>query len=94
MKMYGNQKFALVPIFLTVLISLGIGFAMGQSSTFNSLDQTHRSLLEQRDHLLRLQGSYQDQIGRLQNQLNVVNQYLSDNDRALRDIEVALRNAS
>ncbi len=92
--MYSSQKLALVPILLTVLISLGVGFALGYSSTYNSLDQTHNSLLEQRDHLLRLQGSYSEQIGRLQTRLNVVNGYLNDNDRALRDIEQAMKNAS
>jgi hypothetical protein len=92
--MYSNQKLVLVPMLLIVLLALGLGYALGQSSTYTSLDRTHNSLLEQRDHLLRLQGSYSDQIGRLQTQLNVVNQYLNDNDRALRDIEQAMRNAS
>jgi hypothetical protein len=92
--MYSNQKLALAPVFLSVSIALGAGYAFGYSSVYSTLEQTHNSLLEQRDHLQRMQSSYNDQIGRLQAQLNVVNGYLSDNDRALRDIEEAMRNAS
>lgn len=92
MKMHSTQKLALAPILLAVMISLGVGYAWGYS-VYANLEQTHNNLLEQRDHLQRLQGSYNDQIGRIQQQLNVVNQYLSDNDRALRDIEEAMRNA-
>ena len=92
MKKFSEQKLALMPIVITALFALGAGYAWGYS-VYANLEQTHNNLLEQRDHLQRLQGSYSDQIGRLQQQLNVVNGYLSDNDRALRDIEEAMRNA-
>ena len=87
------QPLIFVMLLLTVLISLGTGYALGAGSTYSNLENTHNSLLEQRDHLQRLQGQYSDQIGKLQQQLNLVGSYLSDNDRALRDIEEAMRNA-
>ena len=94
MTMHSNKKLALTPILLTVLTCLGVGYAMGYSgSVYANLEQTHNSLLEQRDHLQTLQGQYSTQIGKLNQQLNLVNSYLSDNDRALRDVEESMRNA-
>jgi putative methionine-R-sulfoxide reductase with GAF domain len=98
MNMHSTKTLALTPLLLmamvlTMLTCLGAGYAMGATGVYANLEQTHNSLLEQRDHLQRLQGQYSDQIAKLQQQLNLVGSYLSDNDRALRDIEEAMRNA-
>jgi hypothetical protein len=97
MTVHSNKKLAFAPtllMMLVVLASLGVGIAMGYSgSVYANLEQTHNSLLEQRDHLQRLQGQYNEQMSKLSQQLNLVNSYLSDNDRALRDVEESMRNA-
>ena len=86
MKMHSNQKLSLAPLLLTALICSGVSYALGYTGVYSNLEQTRSSLLDQRDHLQRLQSNYQQQ-------LSLVNGYLSDNDRALRDVEEAMRTA-
>jgi len=87
MKMHSNQKLAFTPMLLTLLLALGAGYAFGYQSVYNNLQDTRASLLDQRNHLLNVQAS-------LQRQLNVVQGYLTDNDRALSDVDAAMRTAS
>lgn len=60
--------------------------AYGQRSeqVYNSLAKSRDALLDQRRYL-------QGESDKLQKQLETVNNYLRDNDRALRDVEYAMR---
>lgn len=75
--------------FIALLLAavLGLGsHAYGQRSeqVYNSLAKSRDALLDQRRYL-------QAEADKLQKQMDTVNVYLRDNDRALRDVEYAMR---
>ena len=71
------------------------GFATGwvrayDAATINNLNRSRDALLDQRNYLQQQADVVNKKIDSLQKQLDVINSYLRDNDRALRDVEVAL----
>jgi len=70
---------------MALLIGLGTS-ALGQRS-----DQVYNSLARSRDALLDQRTYLQAEADKLQRQLDTVNSYLRDNDRALRDVETAMK---
>lgn len=76
----------LVTLQFIVTISIGTMAFAENTQVYNSLAKSRDALLDQRQYL-------QAQSDRLSQQLDVVNGYLRDNDRALRDVEAAMRRA-
>ena len=70
---------------MALLIGLSTS-ALGQRS-----DQVYNSLAKSRDALLDQRTYLQAEADKLQRQLATVNSYLRDNDRALRDVETAMK---
>jgi prefoldin subunit 5 len=70
---------------MALLIGLSTS-ALGQRS-----DQVYNSLAKSRDALLDQRTYLQAEADKLQRQLDTVNSYLRDNDRALRDVETAMK---
>lgn len=70
---------------MALLIALSTS-ALGQRS-----DQVYNSLAKSRDALLDQRTYLQAEADKLQRQLDTVNSYLRDNDRALRDVETAMK---
>ena len=78
-----------------VFSAAAYSLAYGQSSqqVYNSLARSRDSLLDQRRYLQAESDRLGQQISSLQAQLDRVNDYMRDNDKALRDVEQAMRQA-
>lgn len=88
----------LVPIVLLLcVLSCLLGFSLAamayNASIANNLNRSRDALLDQRAHLKQAANDIGGKIDALQRQLDIVNSYLRDNDRAIRDVENALRQA-
>ncbi|MBZ0185440.1 MAG: hypothetical protein K8F91_04235 [Candidatus Obscuribacterales bacterium] len=68
------------------------GYAQAYDQTVvNNLSKTRDALLDQRSHLDVKADEIKKKIDELSRQLNLVNTYLTDTDKSLRDIEDAIR---
>lgn len=63
------------------------------SQVYGSLQRSRDALLDQRNYLQGEANRLAVRISALQTQLDTVNSYLRDNDRALRDVETAMNRA-
>jgi hypothetical protein len=70
-----------------------VGSVAASSQVYNSLARSRDALLDQRQYLQGEADRLGQRITALQTQLDTVNGYLRDNDRALRDVETAMRRA-
>lgn len=78
---------------LIVTISIGtLAFAQN-TQVYNSLAKSRDALLDQRTYLQSEADKVSQQLDALQQKMERVNGYLRDNDRALRDVEAAMRRA-
>lgn len=78
---------------LIVTISIGtLAFAQN-TQVYNSLAKSRDALLDQRTYLQTEADKVSQQLDALQQKMERVNGYLRDNDRALRDVEAAMRRA-
>ncbi|HEY9677362.1 MAG TPA: hypothetical protein V6C76_05110 [Drouetiella sp.] len=73
-------------------------FLSGRASAYNpqilnSLNRSRDALLTQRSHLQQAADDTRARIGELQTKLDSINSYLSDTDKAIRDVEAALARA-
>ncbi len=85
----------LVLIVQLMFIAAVSSLAYGQSSqqVYNSLAKSRDALLDQRKYLQSEADRLSQQVQLLQQKLDRVNAYMRDNDRALRDVETAMRQA-
>ena len=85
----------LVLIVQLMFIAAVSSLAYGQSSqqVYNSLAKCRDALLDQRKYLQSEADRLSQQVQLLQQKLDRVNAYMRDNDRALRDVETAMRQA-
>lgn len=83
---------------LLLFMSLAIGFSLGAMAYYTgvatNLERSRDALLDQRAHLKQAANDIGTKIDALQRQLDIVNGYLRDNDRALSDVDRALRDAA
>lgn len=86
---------ALVLMVQLMFIAAVSSLAYGQSSqqVYNSLAKSRDALLDQRKYLQSEADRLSQQVQLLHQKLDRVNAYLRDNDRALRDVETAMRQA-
>ena len=92
--MNSRNAVRLFSLILIMSLSWGIGYGQATFNTrdvINNLNKTRDSLLDQRQHLAERADQINQQIRNLQQQLDVVNSYLNDTDRNIRDVEDALR---
>ena len=80
---------------LGALITLSAGQLMSPkanaySGVYDNLQRTRDALLDQRKHLQEVYDQTSTQIDQLQQKLSRIDNYLNQNDRALRDVESAL----
>ncbi len=85
----------LVLIVQLMFIAAVSSLAYGQSSqqVYNSLVRSRDALLDQRKYLQSEADRLSQQVQLMQQKLDRVNAYMRDNDRALRDVETAMRQA-
>ena len=77
--------------FAVVLSSMGAGYVLAYSTqVVGNLQRTRDALLDQRTHLRSTADRIKLKINDLQKQLDVVNGYLADTERSLKDVEDAL----
>lgn len=77
------------------LMFWSIGYAQAYDRTVaNNLGKTRDALLDQRSHLAVKADEIKGKMAELDKQLGIVESYIRDTDRALRDIEDAIRRAS
>lgn len=82
----------------TVIAAMAIEFlvvacvasAAANSQVYGSLQRSRDALLDQRNYLQGEANRLAVRISALQTQLDTVNGYLRDNDRALHDVETAM----
>ena len=89
-----NRKKALRLLTLTLLLmaSWTMGYVNAYSSQVTmNLNKTRDALLDQRAHLQERYDQIRAKIAELNQQLNVVDSYLRDTDRNIRDVDDALR---
>lgn len=87
-----KKAFRLLLFTLLIVGSWSMGYVHAYSSeVVNNLNRTRDSLLDQRTHLQQRADTLAGQISELSRQLDVVNSYLRDTDKNIRDIDDALR---
>ncbi len=89
-----DAKKALRFLLLTLIVvsSWTMGYAHAYSSeVLNNLNRTRDALLDQRRNLQLRYDAISQKINELNRQLDVVNSYLRDTDRNIRDVEDALK---
>lgn len=84
-------RLLLLTLLAVVSWSFGHVHAAYNPEVVNNLNRTRDALLDQRQHLQERSDSITRQVGELNRQLDVVNSYLRDTDKNIRDIEDALR---
>lgn len=99
---YVKLSTLIVLMAIEFLVLVSVGFAglfspaavlAASSQVYNSLARSRDALLDQRQYLQGEADRLGQKITALQTQLDTVNGYLRDNDRALRDVETAMRRA-
>lgn len=83
----------IVVMAIEFLVLACVGSIAANSQVYNSLARSRDALLDQRQYLQGEADRLGQRIAALQSQLDTVNGYLRDNDRALRDVETAMRRA-
>lgn len=89
-------KFGIVVLAIqaTFIVAVGsLAFAQTPQQVYNSLAKSRDALLDQRRYLTGEADRLAEKINALQTQMDTVNGYIRDNDRALRDVENAMRKA-
>lgn len=82
----------LLLLVILILASWGAGYVQAYDATVvNSLNKTRDALLDQRLHLQQRADAISQRVAELNRQLDLVNSYLRDTDRNLRDVEDALK---
>lgn len=95
MKSTKTVKFSTLIVVMAIefLVLACVGSIAANSQVYNSLARSRDALLDQRQYLQGEADRLGQRIAALQSQLDTVNGYLRDNDRALRDVETAMRRA-
>ncbi|MDQ5933558.1 MAG: hypothetical protein QG574_856 [Cyanobacteriota bacterium erpe_2018_sw_21hr_WHONDRS-SW48-000092_B_bin.40] len=75
------------------LVVACVASVAANSQVYGSLQRSRDALLDQRNYLQGEANRLAVRISALQTQLDTVNSYLRDNDRALRDVETAMNRA-
>lgn len=75
------------------LVVACVASVAANSQVYASLQRSRDALLDQRNYLQGEANRLAVRISALQTQLDTVNSYLRDNDRALRDVETAMNRA-
>lgn len=78
-------------ILLQFLVLACVAGVAANTQVYNSLQRSRDALLDQRQYLQGEADRLTVRVNALQTQLDTVNGYLRDNDRALRDVETAMR---
>ncbi|MBK9144173.1 MAG: hypothetical protein IPM23_16890 [Candidatus Melainabacteria bacterium] len=88
-----RQKLSLlVLIVLASSLSYCAGYVRAYDQTvYNNLFKTRDALIDQRTHLEEKADEIKKKMAELDRQLDVVNSYLRDTDRSLRNIEDAIK---
>lgn len=87
-------KLSTVVIIMAVeFLVLGAAAIAANTQVYGSLQRSRDALLDQRHYLQAEADRVGVRISTLQTQLDTINSYLRDNDRALRDVETAMRRA-
>ena len=79
--------------FLLIACLSSIALSQTPQPVYNSLMKSRDALLDQRRYLQAEAERLNQQMLALQKQLDVVNSYLRDNDRAVKDVDNAVRRA-
>lgn len=93
---FANRALVVVVLMVQLMFIAAVSsLASGQSSqqVYNSLARSRDALLDQRKYLQTEADRLSQQVQLLQQKLDRVNAYMRDNDRALRDVETAMRQA-
>ncbi len=93
---FANRALVAVVLMVQLMFIAAVSsLAYGQSSqqVYNSLAKSRDALLDQRKYLQSEADRLSQQVQLLQQKLDRVNAYMRDNDRALRDVETAMRQA-
>ncbi len=90
-----NLKITTVIAIMVVefLVVACVASVAANSQVYGSLQRSRDALLDQRSYLQGEANRLAVRISALQTQLDTVNSYLRDNDRALRDVETAMNRA-
>jgi hypothetical protein len=89
-----SLKLSTVIIIMVVeFLVLGAAAIAANSQVYGSLQRSRDALLDQRHYLQAEADRVGVRVAALQTQLDTINSYLRDNDRALRDVETAMRRA-
>jgi uncharacterized protein YlxW (UPF0749 family) len=90
-----NLKVSTVIVVMTIefLVVACVASMAANSQVYGSLQRSRDALLDQRNYLQGEANRLAVRISALQTQLDTVNSYLRDNDRALRDVETAMNRA-
>jgi len=75
------------------LVVACVASVAANSQVYGSLQRSRDALLDQRNYLQGEANRLAVRISALQTQIDTVNSYLRDNDRALRDVETAMNRA-
>jgi len=79
--------------FLLIACLSSVALSQTPQTAYTSLLKSRDALLDQRRYLVSEADRINQQMMALQKQLDVVNAYLRDNDRAVRDVDNAIRRA-
>jgi len=85
--------FVLGALVTLIVVQLSPKASAYDPSVYDNLQRTRDALLDQRKHLQDVYDQYSNQIDQLQQKLSRINNYLSQNDRALKDVESAIGKA-
>ncbi|MDP3508746.1 MAG: hypothetical protein Q8T09_12215 [Candidatus Melainabacteria bacterium] len=83
----------IVVMAIEFLVVACVASMAANSQVYGSLQRSRDALLDQRNYLQGEANRLAVRISALQTQLDTVNSYLRDNDRALRDVETAMNRA-
>lgn len=91
--MVPRQKLLLLVL---ILVAGGLCYCAGyvqayDQTVYNNLSKTRDALIDQRTHLEEKADGIKKTISELERQLDMVNSYLRDTDRSLRNIEDAIK---
>lgn len=90
----GAKKYVRLLLFTLLVLSFSSAayvHAAYNPAVVNNLNKTRDALLDQRQHLQERSDAIARQISELSRQQDVVNSYLRDTDKNIKDIEDALR---
>lgn len=93
-KAFLKLGFVVLVIQAAFVVAVGsLAFAQTPQQVYNSLAKSRDALLDQRRYLQGEADRLAEKINALQTQMDTVNGYIRDNDRALKDVENAMRKA-